>query len=101
MWLGLIVACVGCYVLKYAGMSIPQRVLDSAAVRKSAVLLPVGLLAALAATQALSNGDRLVIDARVVGVLAAIVAIRFKAPFIVVVVIAAVAAVIARQFGMQ
>lgn len=101
MWLGLIVACVGCYLLKYAGMSIPQRVLDSAAVRKSAVLLPVGLLAALAATQALSNGDRLVIDARVVGVLAAIVAIRFKAPFIVVVVIAAVTAVIARQFGMQ
>lgn len=101
MWLGLIVACLGCYLLKYAGMSIPQRVLDSAAVRKSAVLLPVGLLAALAATQALSSGDRLVIDARVVGVLAAIVAIRFKAPFIVVVVIAAVTAVIARQFGMQ
>lgn len=100
MWLGVIVACVGCFVLKYAGMSIPQRVLESKKVAQISWLLPVGLLAALAATQTFATGERLVFDARIVGVLLAIIAIRLKAPFILVVVIAAVGAAIARQLGM-
>lgn len=100
MWLGVIVACVGCFVLKYAGMSIPQRVLESKKVAQISWLLPVGLLAALAATQTFATGKRLVFDARIVGVLLAIIAIRLKAPFILVVVIAAVGAAIARQLGM-
>lgn len=100
MWLGVIVACVGCFVLKYAGMSIPQRVLESKKIAQISWLLPVGLLGALAATQTFATGERLVFDARIVGVLLAIIAIRLKAPFILVVVIAAVGAAIARQLGM-
>ncbi|WP_228389260.1 AzlD domain-containing protein [Cumulibacter manganitolerans] len=96
----MLLACVGCYALKYAGMSIPQRILDSAAVRRVALLLPVGLLAALAATQTFGTGERLVVDARVVGVFLAIVAIRLRAPFIAVVAVAALGAVLARQLGM-
>ncbi|WP_134324041.1 AzlD domain-containing protein [Cumulibacter soli] len=100
MWLGVIVACVGCYALKYAGMSVPQRVLDSPAVRQLSLLLPVGLLAALAAAQTLADGERLMFDARIVGVLVAIIAIRLKCPFIVVVALAAASAAVARLLGM-
>lgn len=100
MWLGLAVACLGCYLLKYAGMSIPERALDSPSVRRVAMLLPIGLLAALAATQTFGSGERIVVDARVVGVLLAIVAIRLRVPFIGVAVIAALGAALARQLGM-
>ena len=99
MWLGIVLACLGCYALKYAGMSIPQRALDSALVRRIAALLPVGLLAALAATQALSSGAHLVVDGRIVGVLASLLAIRFRAPFIAVVAVSAVVTVNARPPG--
>lgn len=100
MWFAVVLACVGCYALKYAGMSIPQRVLESPRVRQLSLLLPVGLLAALAATQTFADGERLTIDARLVGVLVAIIAIRIKLPFIVVVVLAAASAAVARQLGM-
>lgn len=100
MWWALITACLGCFALKYAGMSIPQRVLEAPAVRQLSLLLPIGLLAALAATQTMADGTRLVIDARLVGVLVAIVAIRLKMPFIVVVALAAATAVLARHLGM-
>lgn len=100
VWLGVIVACLGCYALKYAGMSVPQRVLDSPVVRQLSLLLPVGLLAALAATQTLADGERLMLDARIVGVLVAIIAIRLKCPFIMVVTLAAAAAAVARLLGM-
>lgn len=100
MWFAVVLACVGCYALKYAGMSIPQQVLESPRVRQLSLLLPVGLLAALAATQTFADGERLTIDARLVGVLVAIIAIRIKLPFIVVVVLAAGSAAVARQLGM-
>ena len=42
---------VGCYLLKLAGMSVPERVLAQPVVRRIADLLPVVLLAALVAVQ--------------------------------------------------
>ena len=53
-------------------------------------LLAPALLAALVAVNTLADDDRLVIDARVPGVLAAAVAIKLKAPVLVVVIVAAV-----------
>ena len=100
MWLAVLIACVGCYALKYAGMSIPHRVLESPGVRQLSLLLPVGLLAALAATQTFADGERLTVDARLVGVLAGVVAVRLRLPFIVVVVLAAGSAAVARRLGM-
>ena len=44
-------AAVGCYLLKLAGMSVPERVLAHPVVRRTADLLPVVLLAALVAVQ--------------------------------------------------
>lgn len=54
-------------------------------------LLAPALLAALVVTQVFAEGTRLVVDARVVGIGIAAVALAFRAPILVVVVGAAVA----------
>jgi branched-subunit amino acid transport protein len=90
MWTAVIVTAIGCYLLKLAGLSVPDRVLDRPLVRRIADLIPVALLGALVAVQAFSNDQSLTVDARLAGVGAGIVALLCKAPFLLVVVVAAV-----------
>lgn len=96
MWAAIIVTAIGCYLLKLAGLSIPDRVLDRPYFRRLADLIPVALLSALVAVEMLSAGTKLVIDARVLGVGAAVVALLLRAPFLVVVFIAALTTALAR-----
>jgi uncharacterized membrane protein len=92
MWTPILIAAGGCYVLKLAGLSVPQRVLDGARVQRVAVLLPVALLAALISTQTFGEG----LDARAAGLAAAVVALVLRAPFLVVVTAAAATTAILR-----
>ena len=91
---------MGCYLLKLAGMSVPESVLAHPVLRRTADLLPVVLLAALVAVQALvvrgPDGPELSIDARLAGLAAAVVALLLRAPFIVVVFVAALTAALLR-----
>jgi branched-subunit amino acid transport protein len=89
MWLALIVTAVGCYLLKLAGLSVPDKVLDRPLVRRVADLIPVALLGALVAVQTFSTGQSLTVDARLAGVGAGVIALLCKAPFLVVVAVAA------------
>jgi branched-subunit amino acid transport protein len=89
MWTAVLVGSLGCYLLKLAGMSVPRRVLEDARVQRVAIVLPVSLLAALAATQTFADGRSLTIDARAAGVAVALVAIWRRLPFLVVVGLAA------------
>jgi branched chain amino acid efflux pump len=59
-------------------------------------LLAPSVLAALVVTQALGEDGELVADERLVGVGIAVVAIRFRAPLIVVMILAAVSTALAR-----
>jgi uncharacterized membrane protein len=92
MWTPILIAAGGCYVLKLAGLSVPQRVLEGARVQRVAVLLPVALLAALISTQTFGEG----LDARSAGLAAAVVALVLRAPFLVVVTAAAATTAILR-----
>ena len=47
MWTAVLLAGVGCYLLKLAGLSLPERVLEHPTVERVADLIPVALLAAL------------------------------------------------------
>lgn len=96
MWPAIVVAAIGCYLLKLAGLSVPDRVLDRPVVRRVADLVPVALLGALVAVQALSTGQELTIDARLAGVGVGVVALLAKAPFLVVVIVAAVTTALMR-----
>jgi branched-subunit amino acid transport protein len=91
-WLAVLAGSIGVYLIKLTGLSVPERVLRDARVRKVADLLPIALLAALALTQTITTGHRLVLDARAAGITAAIVAVALRAPFIVVVALAALTA---------
>jgi branched-subunit amino acid transport protein len=95
-WVAIIGAGVGCYLLKLAGLSLPARVLDHPLVERVADLIPVALLAALVAVQVFAEGTRLTVDARLAGLAAAVVALLLRAPFLVVVFGAALAAALLR-----
>ena len=88
LWAAVLAGSAGCYLIKLAGLSVPDRVLEHPRVRRVAAMLPVALLAALVAVQTLATGTSLVIDARLAGVGVAIVAVWLRAPFLVVVVAA-------------
>jgi uncharacterized membrane protein len=88
MWMAVVVASVGCYALKLAGLSVPRGLLANGRVQRIAETLPVALLATLVAVQTLTTGTRLGLDARAVGLLAAFVAVLARAPFLVVVAVA-------------
>ena len=66
------------------GRDLPLRV------RSVVALLAPALLAALVVTQAVGGDRRLVFDARLLGLAGAAVAIRLRAPILLVVVLAAV-----------
>ena len=96
MWVAILVASAGCYALKLAGLSLPQRVLDHPVVERVADLIPVALLAALVAVQVWSQGPSLVVDARSAGLGFAVAALLLRAPFLVVVIGAAATAALVR-----
>jgi branched-subunit amino acid transport protein len=89
LWIGVLAAAAGCYLLKLLGLSIPHGVLERPTVRRIAALLPVALLAALVGVQTFGEGQSVVIDARLAGLAAAIAALLLRAPFLVVVFAAA------------
>jgi branched-subunit amino acid transport protein len=85
MWAAILVGAAACYVIKLAGLSVPERVLADARVRRVAALLPVALLAALIALQAATDGRAIRLDARLAGLAVAVLAQWRRAPFLVVV----------------
>jgi len=96
IWWAIIAASLACYGLKLAGLSVPDRVLEHPLTVRVAALIPVGLLGALIAVQVFANGQALVVDARLVGLAVAVVLLLVRAPFLVVVAAAALAAALVR-----
>ena len=96
MWAAILLGCAGCYLLKLAGLSLPARVLAHPVIERVADLIPVALMAALVAVQVWSTGQGLSVDARTAGLGFAVVALLLRAPFLVVVIGAAVVAALIR-----
>jgi branched-subunit amino acid transport protein len=94
----VVVLLVGAFTISFkaagpvllAGKQLPDRLTSAFE------LLGPSLLAALVVTQSVGGKDGIVLDARLVGLGAAVVAIRLRAPLIVVVVVAALAAALVR-----
>ena len=96
IWWAVLAAGVACYLLKLAGLSVPGRVLEHPLVERVADLIPVALLAALVAVQVVADGPQLQLDARAVGLAAAVLLLLARAPFLVVVFGAALVAAVVR-----
>ncbi len=99
IWIAVLAGSLGCYVEKLIGYLLPASLLDRAVVRRVAAMLPVALLAGLVAVQTFGAGQSLVIDARLVGLVVAIIALMLRAPFLVVVLVAAITAAALRALG--
>lgn len=97
IWAAIVAAGVGCYLLKLAGLSVPSRVLERPLVERVADLIPVALLSALVAVQVFAEGHQLRLDARALGLAVAVALLLMRAPFLVVVFGAALAAALARM----
>ncbi|AXH95874.1 AzlD domain-containing protein [Ornithinimicrobium avium] len=96
-WGTVLAACALAYLLKLCGYLVPERVLEIPWVSRVTPLLPVALLSSLVVTQAfLSPSGTFVLDARAAGVAAAVVALLLRAPFLLVVAVAAVTAALVR-----
>ena len=91
LWTAVLAASLGCYLLKLAGLSVPAAWVEQPWVARTVDFVPAALLAALVAVQAFTSGQSLVVDGRLVGLLVAAVALAFRAPFIVVLLLAGAA----------
>jgi branched-subunit amino acid transport protein len=100
LWITILAASFACFLLKVLGNVVPKTFLERPLVSEITRLLPIALLSAIVAIQTLGQGQGLTIDARLPALGASLIALKLKAPFVVVVVIAAVIAALLRYFGL-
>lgn len=93
----VLLGCAACFALKLGGYFTPAAWLSGERTSLVTTALPVALLAALIGVQTfVGEAGRIVLDARVVAVGVALVLLRLKANFVVVVVGAAAVAALLR-----
>lgn len=99
LWLAVLGASVASFAQKWLGYQVPPELLERPRIRRIATLLPVALLGALVAVQTATSGPELVLDARLAGLAVALVMLVLRAPFLAVVVGAAVVTAAVRALG--
>ncbi|HEY6114467.1 MAG TPA: AzlD domain-containing protein [Candidatus Dormibacteraeota bacterium] len=92
----VLVASLACYGLKLAGVSLPQRWLQNPRVQRTVPLIPIALLAALIAMSTFATGRHLELDVRAAALLVALGAVLLRAPFLLVIAVAAATAALLR-----
>jgi branched-subunit amino acid transport protein len=89
LWMAIIFAAVGCYLLKLAGVSLPESILNHPKVQRVAQLLPIAMLSALVVVELFDGGGRYSLDWRTLaGVAAGVIALLLRRGFLVVFLIA-------------
>ena len=100
LWTTVLLASGLSFALKYLGYVVPHQVLDGPIFSRMTAMLPVALLSALVAVQTFTgSGGDLTLDARAAGLGVAVTALLLRAPFLVVVILAAATAATLRALG--
>lgn len=99
LWIAVIAASVLSFGQKWLGYQAPPDVLEKPRIARITTMLPIALLGALVAVQAATSGTQLVADARLAALAVAALLLVLRAPFLVVVVGAAVVAAGLRALG--
>ncbi len=99
MWGWVLVASLACCATKLAGLLVPRRLLDDERTVLTMAGMTVGVLAGLIGVSTFATGSTVTIDARVASLVVAVVALRLRAPFLLVVVLGAAAAALVRLAG--
>ena len=82
----LVVRSAGAYAFKLAGVVAGEPFADRLA--PVTTLLPAALFSALVVTMAMADGPSLVVDARLIGVTAGVLAVTRRAPMVVAIMVA-------------
>jgi len=98
-WIAVIGTSAFAFALKFIGHSVPSKWLQNPRITRINALIPIVLLTALVAVNAITVKMKIVIDHRMAGLAVAITALFFKLPFPVIVLGAAVGSAIAYHFG--
>jgi len=100
LWFWILLAVAAAYVIKLSGYLLPRKLLDRPMVIRLAMGLTVGLLASLTILNTVGKGQAIVLDSRLLALGAAAIALWLKAPYLVVVLVGAVAAALGRLAGL-
>ena len=101
-WVAIIAASAAVFSWKYLGHLVPRRFLESKFLQKLAGFLTIALLSGLVGVQTFSGknpstgAQEEVFDARFLALLVAMVLLKFRAPFLVIVIAAAATAALLR-----
>lgn len=99
LWGWLLSACLLGYAWKLLGYLVPARLARNPRMSRIAGTMTIGLLASLTVVNAAAAGQSLALDARLGALVAAGLALWFRAPFLVVVLAGAGAAAGLRLLG--
>ena len=90
IWIAVIGASFTAFLNKYIGHSVPEKWLNRPVFVRINALVPIVLLSALVGVQTFTNKKEIVVDQRAAGVFVALVDLKLKAPFPLVVLSAAI-----------
>lgn len=96
----LLIACASAFLIKLSGYTLPESVLDREWVPELSAWLTVGLLASLTVLNTVNSAHGLAWDSRLLALGAAMIALRLKAPYLLVVLVGAAAAALGRAAGL-
>ncbi len=96
LWLAILAGAAASYLIKLSGYAVPARWLANARMTRVAGAITVALLSALAVMNTFAAGTALVLDARLAALVVAALALWAQLPFLMVVVLGAVAAGVVR-----
>ena len=96
-WTALVVLSAGAYAFKLAGVVAGERFADRLA--PVTTLLPAALFSALVGAMAMGDGPALVVDARLIGVGAGVLAVARRAPMVVAIMVAMAVTALVRVVG--
>ena len=99
LWGYILLACAATYLTKLAGYVIPARWLQNPRMTRVAGAMTVALLAALTVMNTVASGAALVLDARLAALAAAALALWLRLPFLLVVLLGALASAGVRWWG--
>lgn len=98
LWSAIVLASLAAFVTKLAGYAVPSRWLQNPRMHRVAGALTVALLASLTVMNTLANGQAVAFDARLAALTVAALALWWRLPFLLVVVLGALAAALIRNF---
>jgi uncharacterized membrane protein len=99
LWGWILLASALAFAIKWLGYAVPARLIQNPRMTQVAACITVALLASLTVMNTFASGTALVLDARLAALAVAALALWLRAPFLLVVVLGAVAAGAMRWAG--